>query len=410
MRIDDDIHEVHEGEVRYPYADVGAPGLLHIGKVNQENRKDFKFICPNCRKTLLPRLGNGSRRSHFAHYPGECCDPDRYIHSTAERLLKEKWERDEPFEITMKVKTACKHHPDCVFGKTNNRCISSETKTYDLKKYYSTCLVEKKHGAFIPDLCLTDVAGKHEPIFIEIWNTHKNSEKKAESDNMIIEIRLRTVADLEELPRHPITESDTVTFSHFKHREKEPDETVGPKLLKYTLYAGTLKSYVDADAVSCANYKTNHHHKAVLEIVGLKEDFGSVYLFWKYCNAIAVDKGYNIRSCNLCRHYGEDKSTTVWDAERQEYTNPGRGCRRDFEKQGIIQCKPDDARTCEHFLRKDYSLKKIKNTYANAALYIWERHQDGTVTEESREGKDKPEDAVDASAPFSINYPYYHLV
>jgi hypothetical protein len=396
-------YESFEGEVRYPYADVGAPELLHIGKVNQGNRKHYKYTCPFCKKTLLPRLGNGSRRSHFAHYPGECCDPDRYIHSTAERLLKEKWERDEPFEITMNVKTACKHYPDCVLGKTNNRCISSETKTYDLKKHYSRCLVEKKCGEFIPDLCLLDETGRHEPIFIEIWNTHKNSETKAASNFKIIEIRLRTVADLEELSMHPITESETVTFSNFKHREKEPNSSVGPKLMKYTLYSGTLKSYVDTDSVTCANYKTNHHRKAVLDIVGSKDDFYSVSDFRKYCNAIAVDKGYDTRSCYLCRHYGEYKSTVAWDAERQEYTNPGRGCRRDSEKQGIIQCKPDDAKTCEHFLRKDYSLKKIKKIYANAALYIWERHQDGTVTEECREGK------ADDCSPIPTYCPY-HLV
>lgn len=310
----------------------------------------------------------------------------------------------------MEVKTACKHHPDCVFGKTNNRCISSETKTFDLKKYYTRCLVERKCGEFIPDLCLVDDTGRHKPIFIELWNTHKNSEKKAESDNMIIEIRLRTVADLEELPRHPITESDTVTFSHFKHRVKEPDARVGPKLMKYTLYSGTLKSYVGTDSVTCANYKTNHHRKAVLEIVGSKDDFCSVSDFRKYCNAIAVDKGYDTRSCYLCRHYGEDKSAGLWNAERQEHTNPGRGCRRDFEKQGLLPCKPDDARTCEHVLRKDYALKRIMKTYANAALYIWERHQDGTVTEECREGREKPEDAVDASASFDMRYPSYLLV
>ena len=37
------IHEVFEGDVQYPYADVGAPELLHISQVNQDNRRDYKF-------------------------------------------------------------------------------------------------------------------------------------------------------------------------------------------------------------------------------------------------------------------------------------------------------------------------------------------------------------------------------
>lgn len=107
MGTNDGIHEVFEGDVQYPYADVGAPELLHISQVNQNNRKDFKFTCPYCKNTLHPRLSRGGKRSHFAHNPGECCDQDRYIHSTAERLLKEKWDRDEPFEITMEVWSFC---------------------------------------------------------------------------------------------------------------------------------------------------------------------------------------------------------------------------------------------------------------------------------------------------------------
>lgn len=389
------IHEVFEGDVQYPYADVGAPELLHISQVNQDNRRDYKFTCPYCEKSLRPRLSRGSRRSHFAHNPGECCDQDRYIHTTAERLLKEKWERNEPFEITFGVRTVCSRFTTCIYSQAyKHQCFSHKPETFDLKKYYSTCLVEKKCGEFIPDLCLIDETGKHEPIFIEIWSKHKNSDKKAESDYKIIEIRLRTAADLEELPMHPITESETVTFSHFKTREREPDATDGPRLMKYRLYADSLKSYVDTKSVSCSNYKTEHHRKAVLEIVGSTNDFYPEQYFRKYCTAIAIEKGYDIRSCYLCRQYGEDRSSIVWDAELCTFTNPVVGCRREIKSQGIIQCKPDDAKTCDHFMLKDYPLKRIKETYTNMPLYIWERHPDGTETEEYRQGETKDSSQV----------------
>ncbi len=411
MGTNDGIHEVFEGDVQYPYADVGAPELLHISQVNQNNRKDLKFTCPYCKNTLRPRLSRGSRRSHFAHNPGECCDQDRYIHSTAERLLKEKWDRDEPFEITMEVWSFCRRYTTCAFDQAyKQRCYSHEAKTFDLKKYYSECLVEKKCGDFIPDLCLIDETGKHEPIFIEIWSKHKNSEKKAESVYKIIEIHLRSTADLEELPKHPITESETVTFSHFKDSEKEPKDTDGPQLMKYSLFTESLKSYIDTKYVSCSNYTSHHHRKAILEIVGAKNDFYSVSHFRNYCNAIAVEKGYDIRSCYLCRKYGDDKSTSVWDAELCRFTEPERGCRRDIKKQGILPCKPDDARTCDHFVLKDYPLKKLMETYADTPLYIWERHPDGTETEEYRKGKDNSESAAEESASFTMRYPNSYLV
>ena len=402
MGTNDGIHEVFEGDVQYPYADVGASELLHISKVNQDNRKDFKYTCPYCKNTLRPRLSRGSRRSHFAHNPGECCDQDRYIHSTAERLLKEKWDRNEPFEITFGVRTICNRHATCFYSQAyKHQCFFQKPETFDLKKHYSTCLVEKKYGEFIPDLCLIDESGKHEPIFIEIWSTHKNSEKKAESDYQIIEIRLRTVADLEELPKRPITESETVKFSHFKTRKREPNATDGLELMKYTLYADSLKSYVDTKSVSCSNYNTKHHGKAVLEIVGAKNDFYTVNHFRKYCNAIAVEKGNDIRSCYLCRQYGDVKSTSVWDAELCRFTEPERGCRRDIKGQGIIQCKPDDAKTCDHFVRRDYTLKRIMETYADMPLYIWERRPDGTEAEEYRQGK------TEDSPPVSFDVPGY---
>ena len=404
IRIQDGIHKQYEGEVRYPYADVGGSELLHIGKVNQDNRRDYKYICPCCKKTLRPRLSRGSKRSHFAHNPGECCDQDRYMHSTAERLLKEKWDRDEPFEITMKVRTVCSRFSTCIFGKASKRqCTSEEMKTYDLKKHYTQCLVEKKYGEFIPDLCLIDETGKHDPIFIEIWSKHKNSEKKADSEYMIIEIRLKTVDDLEDLPKHPITESDDITFSHFKDCSMEPEIKGETNLMKYTLYSGSLKSYVDTKTVNCSNYNTRHHPKAVLEIVGMKSD-SSVSSFWKFGNSMAIDRGYDIRSCYLCQQFGEDKSTIEFDSETGRMTDPERGCRREFAKRGLIPCNPDDASICEHFTIKDRSIKGSLKAHSETTLYIWERHPDGTETEEYQEGKNDTEESAFRTTYYSPNY------
>lgn len=388
MQTVDGIHEFFEGDVQYPFADVGAPELMHISGITQENRCSFTYTCPYCKKGLRPRLG--TKKAHcYAHKPGESCELDRYIHTTAERLLKEKWDRDEPFEITMKVRTECKDIDTCFFYKDyGHNCVSEETKTFDLKKQYTQCVVEKKYGEFVPDLCLIDETGKHEPIFIEIWSKHKNSEKKAKSDHMIIEIRLKTVQDLEELPKHPITECETVTFSHFKTLKKSPSTEDGPHLMKYTLYAGTLKSYVDDKYVFCGNYRSKHHAKSIFEVVCSQDEVYTTTDFRNYCNAIAIDRGYDIRTCYLCQLYGEDKRNKEYDNDA--IFNPDRpvGCRRDIEAQGLIECKPEEAMTCQQFKLKDIPLKRLKARYANVNRYIWFKNADGTVSEEVQKRKD----------------------
>lgn len=388
MQTVDGIHEVFEGDVQYPFADVGEPNLMHISGITQENRRSYTYICPYCKKGLRPRLG--TKKAHcYAHKPGESCELDRYIHTTAERLLKEKWDRDEPFEITMKVRTECKEIDNCFFYKDyGHGCVSEEVKTFDLKKQYSQCIVEKKYGEFVPDLCLIDDTGQHEPIFIEIWSKHKNSEKKAQSNHMIIEIRLKTTEELEELPKHPITESETVTFSHFKVLKKTPTKDDGPRLMRYTLYAGTLKSYVDDETVFCGNYKSKHHAKSIFEVVCSQDEVHTTQQFRNYCNAIAIDRGYNIRSCYLCQLFGPDKREKEYDDDVP--FNPDRpvGCRRDIDAQGLIECKPEEAMTCEQFKLKDRPLNRLKAQYANINRYIWFKNAGGSVSEEYQERKD----------------------
>ncbi len=381
MQTVDNIHESFEEDVQYPFADVGEPILKHISAITQENRRSYTYTCPYCKKSLVPRLG--SIAHCYAHKPGESCDQDRYIHTTAERLLKEKWDRDEPFEITMKVRTECKEKDNCFFYKDHiGNCVIEEKKTFNLKKQYSQCNVEKKYGEFIPDLCLIDDTGKHEPIFIEIWSKHKNSEKKAKSDYRIIEIRLKTAEDLENLPKRPITESSTVTFNHFKILRKSPEDCHPLNLMKYTLYADTLKSYVDEKTTTCVNFKSVHHSKSIFEMVCSPDEVFSKSNFQTLCNAFAIDRGFNIRNCYICQLYGED--TRVFNGIQPRLN----GCHRDIDGIGLIQCKSEEAMTCRSFKLKDQPLKYMKSKYAHVSRYIWYKNADGSISEEGQKRQD----------------------
>ena len=387
MQTVDGIHERFEGDVQYPYADVGKPELMHISEVTQENRHSFTYTCPYCKKGLHPRLG---KIAHcFAHKPGERCDMDKYIHTTAERLLKEKWDSDEPFEIKMKQHTVCKDIDNCFFyNEYGYNCITEEYITIDLKKLYSKCVVEKKYVEFIPDLCLIDETGKNEPIFIEIWSKHKNSEDKANSDYRIIEIRIKKVIELEDLPKQPITESESVTFSHFPVVEKTPTINDGPRLMRYTLYAESLKSFVDDEDVFCGNYRKEHKPKSIFEVVCTQDELHNTREFRNYCNAIAIDRGYDIRSCYLCHLYGADNRDKGYIDSTHFDPNRPIGCRRDIDNQGLIPCKPETAKNCEFFKLKDKPLKRIKSQFSNVNRYIWYKEANGAVNEEIQYRKD----------------------
>lgn len=379
MKSFDGIHEVFEGDVQYPYADIGTPELLHISSVKQENRRAYDYICPYCKKTLRPRLGK--YRAHcFAHKKGESCELDRYIHKTAEELLEQKWNRDEPFEISMKVRYECESFDKCFFRYDSGwGCVKEEFKTFDLKKQFNRCLVEKRVGEFIPDLCLIDDSGKHDPIFIEIWSKHKNSEKKAESNHRIIEIRIKTTDELKGLTEHPITESESVTFSHFKTLKKEPAENDGPRLMRYTLYAGSFKAYVDVKSTNCHNYNSKRHHRAIFEAVCSQDEISTPQQFRTFCNAAAIDKGYDLRLCYLCQEYGTDK----WNQWYFQPFIPSRhvGCRRKIDTVGLIQCKQEDARSCAHYRIHEERLRKSLYEFNHFDKYIW-YNKDGFASEE----------------------------
>lgn len=403
MKSFDGIHEVFEGDVQYPYADIGAPELLHISSVNQENRRDYDYICPYCKKTLRPRLGK--YRAHcFAHKKGESCELDRYIHKTAEELLEQKWNRDEPFEISMKVRYECESFEKCFFRYDSGwGCVKEEFKTFDLKKQFNRCLVEKKVGDFIPDLCLIDDSGKHDPIFIEIWSKHKNSEKKAESNHRIIEIRIKTTDELKGLTEHPITESETVTFSHFKTLKKEPDKNDGPKLIKYTLYAESFKSYIDIESTNCQNYNTRHHPRAIFEAVCRQDTVSSPLQFRTVCNAAAIGKGYDLRLCYLCKEYGTEKWNPLYDHNEPFIPSRHIGCLREIKTIGLIQCKQEDARTCAHFRINKDKLNWSITEFNYFDKYIWYKNMDGSASEEYLRRKADTE-PISANEHFDLNF------
>lgn len=365
METFDGIHTVYSGDVQYPYADVGAKELLHISGVTAENRRQFDYVCPCCHERLRPRLGKKNRHCFF-HDKGARCAMDKYIHDTAERLLKEKFDRDEPFEVVMQVTKKCSKHDGCMFAKESGHdyCTIHETVTYDLKKHYQKCLVETKYDGFVPDLMLVDETGKREPIFIEIWHKHKSEDTKLNSKYRIIEIRLKKVDELEELTKGPIEESDMVHFFNFKPILLKPEQVNETKLHKFVLYP-SLKSYCTVEPIiSCSEYREHHYKHPLVEVTALPGGYFDRYEFWQYCLHISRQKGADVKDCYMCR-YGRHNKDAGENDEETVYCK----CLSTADSKHI--CKHDYARTCEHFYENQDRFLKLKQNFFRTRLYIW---------------------------------------
>lgn len=366
-----------ESDVQYPFASIEDGSVISIASVDNENRRLHKYTCPGCKEEFRPRLG--SKRAHcFYHYTGNRCDINKYIHDTAELVLKQKFDNEEKFEIVMSVRRECANYQECIF-KTDT-CSWSETNTYDLKKHFKECLVEHRYGEFVPDLLLLPKDETKDPIFIEIWNKHKNSEKKANSKYKIIEIKVQSMQELEELPKYPIKESETVTFSHFKTVKPIKPEKMEHHvdLIRYMLFERGTSFCGKYQGEKCYSYGHVSNQKVIFAAIGRVMDFANgpdhdlaKGAMREFVTHRARMKGYNPRSCYECV---KSLKSNV-DSENNE-SAPTLCCGKDrFTTGEIVECKHEDALTCEHFVHRDYRTTQVLARHRFDPIFIWEREE-----------------------------------
>lgn len=303
-KLSDGVHVDFGDEVQYPFAIVGENRLMHISEVTQDNRKQHEYKCPCCKERLSPRLGN-KKKHHYSHASGARCDINRYIHDTAKQLLKQRFDSEDNFVVEFDVKKKCKRIDTCFWAKScrlQRKNDILKRKKFNLKEFYTECLLEKKVDNYIPDLVLQN--GEHPPVFIEIWNKHKCSEEKLRAGYKIIEIRLKSVDDLDMLRSGSIVESDKIKFYNFKQVEIE-DYLMEYGVQRYSFYESG-KYYprkCTCDEIDERNKKT-----LVLEVF-TNIEYANDKDFVDFCRFIGLDYGISIlKNCYICDYceYPED--------------------------------------------------------------------------------------------------------
>ena len=288
--------------------------------IEEAHERGGNYFCPFCKGKLMVKWGNGKRTPHFAHYPDADCDYDRYLHSLAEMKICEWFNNSN--EIIIEPETEilheCEELNSCYSLIKGERCrytdiYNSTQVKYNLKQWYHNAELEKsytKNGKnYVADiLCPCKIPGK-DPLFIEIYVTHKCTEEKEKSGLKILELKIGSEEDIDkfingEVPLkyngHYKSETSykfiesTVKFYGFNPKPLIEYEKQRWRAFKFVLQDnGKWRLF----PVECKKILV---HKAMYEIT-FAEDVN-----WGALIARAIEQGYSPQQHMLCKYYGDD--------------------------------------------------------------------------------------------------------
>jgi len=139
--------------IKLPIAlDLNANQLTHITNVNKDNKESFNFVCPQCKTTLMVKIGDINVH-HFAHKNQCDINSETIIHILAKKVIAEN------NEIVLPI-----YNPISL-------------KWQHVKKDYTLSAVESSYEDIIPDVIINI---DDRPIFIEVAYSHFIDNDKLE--------------------------------------------------------------------------------------------------------------------------------------------------------------------------------------------------------------------------------------
>ena len=330
--------------IKYHYALDEQGQTVSIDNVSDEDKSLHTYHCISCNAAMIPRMGK-VRKWHFAHKgTEEHCNPETYLHILSKRLVKEKFDNSDTFEISYYQDVKCSLLQTCAFAQ-KSECHYKIMKTYDLKKYYDTCIVEQPIDNFIADLLLTNSKNPSiKPILIEIQVSHECEMEKKKSGLHIIELRIKDEIGITDLLKTDLKENfyanrdiDNIGFAKFygfARKCKESEVLEARKINRFYLYY-TGNSFVEP--ISCKYQPENKLKTRTLFEASIDDSELSIYKFGyllaiqygiitKACcfckyfkNGFEVGKGENSTFCCLYKKYGTPKNPIETHAQECEY-------------------------------------------------------------------------------------------
>lgn len=231
-----------------------------------------------------------------------------------------------------------------------------------MKKYYDTCLVEKAvDNKFRADLLLTSSKNEHRiPILIEIEYSHACESEKINSDNKIIELKIKTDIDFQNLINGDIEESENVKFYGFNKISQEVKQLEKRAVFRFYLFKNGnafVSNYEDMP--TCQEGKSKSY-----SILELNVDPEQDYLFqdpsvYDYGYAYALREGLDIKNCRICKYYKSGFSP---------WSNKPIFCKISSKVGTPRYPHPTEANSCEHYILDTERMELLKATLANIPI------------------------------------------
>lgn len=287
-------------EIKYKYCLDDKGTVVSIDELNLSNRKNSIYRCISCGEIMIPKIGT-VRVPHFSHKPNAKCCNESYLHKLAKRLLVQKFNNSTEFKIKFYRTKMCAYSSICKYERYN--CDQRYLEEFDLKEYYDTCREEVSISNFRSDILISDSTGRYkDPILIEIYCSHKSSQKKLESGMRIIEVKVASEEDVFRLFKEDLKESPTVTFIGFSKKSLEGHTNQCVELCRFVLYKSGRVEIMNHIGCHNRNIKNDNESRLELNIVPNCD-----YDKWKtvlYCGMVkCLDMGYKFKNCLLCKHH-----------------------------------------------------------------------------------------------------------
>lgn len=164
----------------------------------QEHGND-SFTCLECGNSMLTKRGK-IKEWHFAHVGGKnvVCSYESYLHKLGIikfiEAYKARLDANEPFLLEVATGQTC-FRGYCPYGRKKPCGRVDGYEMVSLLPYFRHIETEVRDAEFIPDILITDDNGHK--IYIEIVVSHFSEPRKIASGIPIVEIELKSEADLD---------------------------------------------------------------------------------------------------------------------------------------------------------------------------------------------------------------------
>lgn len=288
----------------YTYAIDGESHLINVTEAVKGNN----YYCPSCGEIMIPRQGS-IRRWHFAHKGNlRNCSYETYLHKVAKKRICECFNESPQFTILVHSKRTCAV-AGCLIGEIYF-CTWNGTNKFNLKEYYTHCEEEVKIDNYRADLVISNKTNNSFPILIEIYVTHKSTQEKLNSNYRIIEIKIESEEDIDQIVSTASIEGSSSAFNYglemkdeknrfynFKINSKEVPG-IENQMFKYRFWVNQ-KGYfhLDTHPVRCLEQNPSDFENSIFRIES------RLPISWDFAFFMLSMSGIGIKYCTMCEFY-----------------------------------------------------------------------------------------------------------